>query len=266
MKKTDILIGLFILIASMIATTDILAEQYSPDDYGNVAIDFWIKQIEKRAGKPISLKRDIFSVTSVTDFKEIPNFKAVRLTVDQGMMKIPLVLYISNDKKVLISGEIFRDGENITQRLAGDVEFKKIDIKLREKDRIVYNPEGKKTIFMFSDPDCPASKRALEAIKAYRGKDYRVVIKHYPLESIHPEAKKRAIEEQCRWLSKNKPVLSKAEGKERCNSELRKIATKMVTEDIEEGRKIGVTGTPTFIMDGTVIPTLPWVIGEQEGG
>jgi thiol:disulfide interchange protein DsbC len=121
----------------------------------------------------------------------------------------------------------------------------KVDFKPTAQDRIVINPSGKTVVYMFTEPDCPYCKEARKKLNTYTG-EYRVIVKHFPLESIHSEAKKKAIAEQAGWLKKTRKDLAK-------DSDILALARKIVEEDMEEARKAGIEGVPTYLMeDGTL--------------
>ena len=97
---------------------------------------------------------------------------------------------------------------------------------------------------MFTDPDCPYCLKAKEKLQTYNG-EYRVVVKYFPLEQIHPGATKKAIDEQAEWLKKTRPDLKGAD--------IQKEAKRMVEEDIMEGQKAQINGVPSYVMeDGTL--------------
>lgn len=173
-----------------------------------------------------------------------PNWKAVVVYVKQGMSNMPVLFFVSSDGKSIVpNAMVFVDNKPIYSKKL-EPELGKIDFKLSEKDRIVYNPAGKKTVIMFTDPDCPFCKKAKEKLQNYNG-EYRVVVKYFPLEQIHPGATKKAIEEVAEWLKKTRPDLKGAD--------TLKEAQKMVEEDIAEGQKAGISGVPTYVMeDGTL--------------
>jgi thiol:disulfide interchange protein DsbC len=173
-----------------------------------------------------------------------PNWKAVVVYVKQGMSNMPVLFFVSSDGKSIVpNAMVFVDNKPIYSKKL-EPELGKIDFKLGEKDRIVYNPAGKKTVIMFTDPDCPFCKKAKEKLQNYNG-EYRVVVKYFPLEQIHPGATKKAIEEVAEWLKKTRPDLKGAD--------TLKEAKKMVEEDIAEGQKAGISGVPTYVMeDGTL--------------
>lgn len=173
-----------------------------------------------------------------------PNWKAVIVYVKQDMAKMPVLVFVSSDGKSIVPNSmVFVDNKPIFSKKL-EPELGKIEFKLADKDRIVHNPSGKKPVIMFTDPDCPFCKKAKEKLQNYNG-EYRVVVKYFPLEQIHPGATKKAIEEVAEWLKKTRPDLKGAD--------ILKEAKRMVEEDITEARKARISGVPTYVMeDGTL--------------
>lgn len=70
-------------------------------------------------------------------------------------------------------------------------------------DHIRGNPNAKITLVEFSDFECPFCQRfhptVLRALAEY---DIRWVYKHFPLDSIHPEARPAAEASECVWEQK----------------------------------------------------------------
>ncbi len=89
--------------------------------------------------------------------------------------------------------------------------------------------------------DCPYCKKAKERLQNYTG-EYRVIVKYFPLEQIHPGATQKAIREQAEWLKKNRKDLPK-------EADILTEARRMVEEDIMEAQKAEMTGVPTYVMD-----------------
>jgi len=169
-----------------------------------------------------------------------PKWKAIIVYIKQGRASMPNVLFVSSDGKSVVAGPmVFVDNKPIfTKKL--EPELGKLDFKLSGQDRFVYNPSGAKTVYMFTDPDCPYCQKAQQVLQTYKG-EYRVVVKYFPLENIHPGATKKAIAEQAEWLKKNGKLNSAAEAK------------RMVEEDIAEAGKAEISGVPTYVMeDGTL--------------
>jgi len=172
-------------------------------------------------------------------------WKAVIVYIKQGRASMPNVLFVSSDGKSVVAGPmVFVDNKPVfTKKL--EPEFGRIDFKLADKDRFVYNPSGTKTVYMFTDPDCPYCQKAQENLRTYKG-EYRVVVKYFPLENIHPGATKKAIAEQAEWLKKNRKDLSN-------EAAALKESKRMVEEDIAEAGRAEISGVPTYVMeDGTL--------------
>lgn len=173
------------------------------------------------------------------------NWKAVIVYVKQDRANIPVLFFVSSDGKSIVpSSMVFVNNKPIFTKNP-EPELGKIDFKLTEKDRAVYNPSGKKTVVMFTDPDCPYCLKAKEKLQSYNG-EYKVVVKYFPLEKIHSGATQKAIDEQAEWLKKTRKDITSA-------AEILKEAKKMVEEDIMEAQKAQIGGVPTYVMeDGTL--------------
>lgn len=174
-----------------------------------------------------------------------PKWKAVIVYIRQGRTNMPNVLFVSADGLSIVPNSmVFVNNKPIfTKKL--EPELGKIDFRLSGNDRRVYNPSGNKTVYMFTDPDCPFCKQAKEKLQSYNG-EYRVVVKYFPLEQIHPGATQKAIGEEAEWLKNNRKDLVK-------EADIFKEAKRMVEEDIAEARKAEIMGVPTYVMeDGTV--------------
>jgi protein-disulfide isomerase len=134
------------------------------------------------------------------------------------------------------------------------------------------------TLVEFSDFECPFCKRAhptvTQLLEKYAGK-VKLVYRDFPLESIHPQARRAAEAARCAedqgkfWdyyevLFKESPKLSQ--------DDLRRYAAQTaldvkkfdacvadtvhkarVQRDIDEGTRLGITGTPAFFINGRSI-------------
>ncbi len=136
---------------------------------------------------------------------------------------------------------------------------------------------AKVTIVEFSDFQCPFCSRGRdtveEVMQAYAGK-VRLVFRHFPLD-FHKQAPKAAEASLCAneqgkfWeyhdaLFKNQQKLELADLKEHAGSlgldgakfgeclDSGKMA-KVVSEDLAAGKKVGVSGTPAFFINGQML-------------
>jgi len=203
-------------------------------DYKKVATDFITANSQIRD----------FEVREVSDTKSAA-WKAVIVYTKQDSAKVPMLFLISTDGKSIVANSmVFVDNKPVFERQL-QPELGKADFKPSDLDRIVINPSGTTVVYMYTDPDCPYCIKVREKLKTYSG-EYRVILKHFPLEQIHPGATQKAIAEQTEWLKKTRTDLAKG-------SDLLSLAQKIVDEDIEEARRANIGGVPTYIMnDGTL--------------
>ncbi|MCH9648373.1 MAG: thioredoxin domain-containing protein [Deltaproteobacteria bacterium] len=135
--------------------------------------------------------------------------------------------------------------------------------------------EAAVTIVEFSDFQCPACRKMatiLDEVRSAYGDAVRVEFRHFPLEDIHPEARKAseaalcAGEQDLFWqmhddLFQNQRALKPQQIQERADAlGLESAAfeaclesgrhSPAVTADLEAGRKAGVGGTPSLFVNG----------------
>ncbi len=173
--------------------------------------------------------------------------------------------------------------EKLQQRLNQD---RKVTIHL-EPFRLQFNNAGAPatgpenaplTLVEFSDFECPFCGRFFPTIKrleADYGKELRIVYRQFPLTSIHPSAFKAAEASLCAqeqgkfWemhdlLFKEQQKISVRDLKEKagrlglsqtkfdgCLDSGRHI--EQIQEDLKEGKRLGITGTPALFLNGIPI-------------
>ena len=185
-----------------------------------------------------------YTIREVADTSS-SKWKAVIVYVKQGRANVPLLFFVSADGKSIVPNSMVYENNKAVFSRTLETELGRIDFKLTEKNRFVYNPSGKKTVYVFFDPDCPYCKKAKEKLLNYSG-EYRVVVKYFPLEQIHPGATQKAIREQAELLKKNNTHIAG-------DSVILEEAKRMVEEDIMEARKAEISGVPTYVLeDGTL--------------
>jgi thiol:disulfide interchange protein DsbC len=168
------------------------------------------------------------------------------------------VAYVDFAKKHLIPGPVFsletkkpvNDGQQSQQQKPTKVDINSLPVK---NSIVLGNPDGKKKLFVFTDPDCPfCSKLHMELVKlVYMEPDLGIFIKMFPLK-MHPGAydKARVI------LGGDSPyLLNKAFAGEQLPSPTEKDRKEPVDETIKLGESLGITGTPTLVFpDGSIMP------------
>lgn len=154
----------------------------------------------------------------------------------------------------------------------------KANVEVSDSDNIRGNKDAKITIIEFSDIQCPYCSKfhnTMKQVAAAYPNDVRWVYKHFPLDSIHPYARKAAEAAECAgeqekfweytdYLFDNQSSLNtefissaaKTVGLNTSNFESclssGKYADK-VNNDYNQGRTAGVTGTPGSVINGELV-------------
>ena len=166
--------------------------------------------------------------------------------VKQNGASMPMLTYVNSHDVVV--GILIRDGKLVTPKMSVDEMQPRLDMSktnLSKEQRMAYNSNGKEILYMFTDPDCPYCQSIEKALPAYSGK-YKVIIKHFPIDQIHPGAKDKAIDKQCHWIN------------QACDAQTKQISQQIVDQDIREATDIGINATPVFIGEnGAIMHQIP---------
>ncbi len=154
-----------------------------------------------------------------------------------------------------------------------------IDVKVNDGDHFRGNKDAPVTIVEFADPQCPYCGRfhdtMKEVMKAYPDK-VKWVYKHFPLDSIHPYARKAGESQECAgeqdkfWEYTDELYANQSSIKPSYFSQVAKkikldidrfetcldsgkYASK-VNDDLKYGQQIGVRGTPGNFINGKSVP------------
>ncbi len=200
--------------------------------------------------------------------------------------------YVTLDGKYLIIGDIWDlnvdpNKARWQQMAEGAADrMKKINLANRPYKG---NPNAKVVVVEYSDYQCPFCKRAFEQLERKLLEQYgdkiKFVYKHFPLTQIHPWAMKAAIGMACvdkvagnkaYWkvyekIFTNQQQINKdnirdkfgefldaaglSKEKKQILACLDKEETRdIVQKDLQEGQSIGVNSTPTFVINGVLLP------------
>lgn len=166
-----------------------------------------------------------------------------------------------------------RQGATIVQVLP-DMQPPPLQINVPSHSASIGSSSAKVTVVEFADYECPycaTAANAVDQIKDTFKKDVRFVYRHFPL-SFHPNAKIAAEYAQCAqaqgafWKlhklfyenTRNLDPASLQTYAEQVGLDKDKLTTclqsgqaeREVADDLEEGRAIGVEGTPSFYING----------------
>ena len=162
------------------------------------------------------------------------------------------ILYYAPQSDHLLFATIYdRNGVNLTA-LSQDAAARKKLKDLDPKDALLIGPPGAPLVIEFTDPDCPYC-RALDrfwAAKAAEGKPVRRQI--YFVSGIHPEAASKAEHILC---AKDREAAFRATYAGEPPKPLNRCTDgeAQVQAHGQAMRAMGISGTPTLILDGHVI-------------
>ncbi len=190
-----------------------------------------------------------------------PNLKVleVRDAPARGLWEVTLkangkkgIAYLDYSKENLIIGQILKvkTRENLTKERY--IELNRVDFSAipLENAIVIGEPKALHRVVVFDDPDCPYCAKLhgiLKEIVAERN-DIAFFIKLFPLK-IHKDAYRKAKAIQCK---KSLKLLDDAFSKKKIPDPA--CDTDEIDRNLELGRKLGITGTPTIVLeDGRVI-------------
>ncbi len=181
-------------------------------------------------------------------------FKDIRKSQVAGLYEVVMgdnIAYTDESGRYFIFGHLFDMKEQVDITAQRKLDTKKAEFPAQHLANAIktVKGDGSRVFAVFSDPDCPYCKQ-LEGELA-RLDNVTIYTFLYPLESLHPEAKTKAVSVWCApnrnkaWselmLAGKKPKLAA------CNNP--------VNDNLELGSRLGVVGTPTLIAaDGRVLP------------
>ncbi|PJG47169.1 protein-disulfide isomerase [Sphingobium sp. LB126] len=162
-----------------------------------------------------------------------------------------IIYYAPKSEHLLFAAVYDKNGINLTalaQEQAAQRKLKVVD----PAKALAIGPAGAPTVIEFTDPDCPYCQ-ALErfwAAKAAEGKPVRRLV--YFVSGIHPTAAAKAEHILC---SPDREAAFKATYAGQVPARLRECAEghAKVEADATLVSKVGITGTPTLIVDGKLV-------------
>lgn len=150
---------------------------------------------------------------------------------------------------------------------------------IRPHNAIVGPDNAQVIVVEFTDFQCPFCIQFRESTRdkiiAKYGSNLRYVVKHFPLEEIHQQARQAAIVAQCAgregrfwevetFLFERKGELSPGSIRnivqnlnvspivEKCIQD--EATSAEVDQDVQDGVRLGVRGTPSFVINGRLVP------------
>jgi protein-disulfide isomerase len=238
--------------------------------------------------KKITANQAIAKLTVIHDARPSPisGLLEVKFTFETNGHRQNGLVYLSGSKMIL--GQIFdlTTEQNLTAEHAGVPEPIHYDTKdMGLNDRVPRGKSGGKLVIVeFSDFQCPYCKKAsgplAELLKKYP-QDVVLYYKHFPIVNSHPLAYKMAMASECARSQKpeafwsfhdrffgNPPIRDDSQLREQIRllidqQELQpdkfmacydhREQASRIEKDMADARKIGVTATPTFLVNGNFV-------------
>ncbi|MBV6342269.1 DsbC family protein [Candidatus Magnetobacterium casense] len=180
---------------------------------------------------------------------------AVTETEMKGVYEIVVgidIAYFHPETGTLILGELRgKDGKMLTRERKDAISASKVkDLPL---DKALKIGKGKNTVIEFTDPDCPFCRKLSEVLS--KRDDITRYVFLFPLVQIHPKAMDKAkyilcAEDKAKALEEVMAGKHDDDKFEVCKDE---AIEKKVTENLELGASIGISGTPYLVVNGEIV-------------
>ncbi len=167
------------------------------------------------------------------------------VVIEQGNRKG--LTYIDEEGNYLIAGRIveIKNRRDLTGEKIAELNRVKLSpSQLKQLRKYVAFSAGQgPEIFLITDPDCPFCKKAEKILwDLIRENKIRVNVVFFPLEQLHPQAKRKAISMICEKKG-FEALLYPYNGTQTCPE-----GQKKVEEGMEFVKTLGVRGTPTYVL------------------
>ncbi len=232
---------------------------------------FFLKMIMKRTCiNQILLAFTVLFIVDIAAAKEVPQQIKERLNDilpgydDSAIKESPVpglyefigdgkVLYISTDGRFIVNGSIvdMEKGTDLTEAAQSKLTLKLIN-NYDEKKMIVFPADGKTkhTITVFTDVDCPYCSMLHKEVPKLNKAGIKVRYLMYPRAGPGSPTFIKSVSTWCAEDQQEAIRIAKEGG-----DVPPKTCDNPVLEQYELGQKIGVTGTPTLILDdGKILP------------
>lgn len=241
------------------------------------------KIVEDYINKNLVRKGDSVDVENAGEFSGIYKFK-IKINSSAANQVLTADVYSTKDGELLIlsllntSAPLPHEGEEQESAVA---EQKTAIEAIADDDAVRGTLNATITIVEFSDFQCPFCEKAYPTIKkvleTYAGK-VKLVYRDFPLSSAHPFAQKAAEASECAeeqgkyWEYHDRLFEAQQEWAEKGISQFKIYAEELkldaqkfsscldsgkyaeeVLKDLSDGQKLGVTGTPTFFINGKMV-------------
>jgi thiol:disulfide interchange protein DsbC len=188
--------------------------------------------------------------------KSLPNvkFDEMRKAPVRGLCEAQIdteVFYVSEKGDFLVVGNLIsvESGDNLTLKRRGAI-VKKIVAAQDESQMLVIGPaNARATITVFTDVDCPYCSKLHEEVPELNRQGVKIRYLLYPRNGVNSPTYKKSVSVWCAADRAEAIGIAKAGGRLP-----EKTCKNPVADHYRLGARLGVTGTPTLILeDGTRI-------------
>ena len=246
--KKKILVSLmcvFIFVVSFVLVGSVSAAETASKTTNKA-----VKKTEQQPAQKQAAGSEKIEETFKNAFPRVP-FDSIKPTDIKGVYEVSkgseLIYFIADPGYLFVGDIISKDGKSLTEARKGELAAAKAkDLPL---DKAIKIGSGKNTIVEFTDPDCPYCRKASEFLE--QRTDVTRYIFFFPL-PMHPDAENKVKYIFCAE-DKAKAYADAMKGKfddqkyEKCE---KPDAVALLNLHKEIGAKMGINGTPFFIVNG----------------
>lgn len=164
----------------------------------------------------------------------------------------PEIMYVTGDGRFLIQGDVMdlESKKNITEEKRSAGRLKLID-SIDPATMITFAPKKiKHVVTVFTDIDCPYCRKMHSQIDDYLKRGIEIRYLAFPRSGLNTPSYYKAVSVWCADDRKEALTISKAGGKIE-----QKTCDNPVKSQMMMGTQVGVTGTPTLVLeDGSIMP------------
>mgnify|MGYP001818985399 FL=1 len=162
------------------------------------------------------------------------------------------VLYISGDGRYVISGDVIEidTKTNLTKQKQGKITLAAIE-QIGEENMVIFGDDkSARTLTIFTDVDCPYCAMMHKEVPRLNEAGIRIRYLLYPRAGVQSPTYAKSVSVWCADDRNEAIGIAKSGGKVESRS-----CENPVAQHVKLGEMVGVTGTPTLILDdGRVLP------------
>ena len=185
LKKISLQVACVIFLSFFVATQGFTQK----DNIAQVAVD----TVRAHMGLPPGVEIKFIEKRE----SPVPGFYSVKMVLLTPNKEVPIVIYVDKAGERVFLGTLVVKGENVTRKEAGEPKHRKVDQVLLEMERSPFRGpvQAKVTIVEFSNFHCSyclESWKKMEGLLKKYPQDIKYVFKHFPLQ---PHGKARELSE-----------------------------------------------------------------------